>query len=64
MLKNIDEKNYKNIDEKIIVRNIIIGVLGSIYIKVDIFFISKKDGEPITCFLIFIFFIISLRYLL
>ena len=42
-------KNRKIDNEKIIVSNIIIiGILGNIPIKVDIFFITKNNGDPIT----------------
>ena len=53
-------QKYKNGNEKIIVSNIIIiiGILGSINIEVGIFFINKKDGDPITWFLIFFIFLL------
>ena len=52
MLKNIKLKKKKIIASNII----IIGILDSIHIKVNIFFINKKDGDPITwCLTFFIF---------
>ena len=57
-------QKYKNGNEKVIVSKIFIfGIHGSIHIKVDIFFINKKHGDPITWFLIFFtIFWINIRW--